>query len=111
MTENASDSETNRTGKIIVNSIPDGVSVKLDGKDTGKTPATLENITAGFHKVEVNLPDNRQISRNISVSAGNTSTICLNKYTEKEVNIIKAIGIYIALTSIMCTAPGPPRSG
>ncbi len=106
VTENTSDSETNKTGNIIVNSIPDGVSVKLDGKDTGKkTPATLENITpGGLHKVEANLPDCRQISRNVSVSAGNTSTICLKKYTEEEVNKIRNIGIYIALIPIILIA-------
>lgn len=101
MTENKPDSETNRSGTIIVYSIPVGASVKLDGTDTGKiTPATLENITAGLHKVEVNLPDNRQMSRDISLSAGDTLPICFKKYTEEEEIKIQNIGTYIVVTFI-----------
>jgi hypothetical protein len=97
MTDNQPDPTTPQTGSIIVNSIPAGAAIQLDGKDTGKvTPATLENIEKGRHKVAVNLPDHCLISKEITVTGGSTVSVCLKKFTPEELKRIHFIGYYTA---------------
>jgi hypothetical protein len=97
MTNNSPDPITPQTGSIIVNSIPAGAPIQLDGKDTGKvTPATFENIERGQHKVAVNLPDHRLISKEITVAGGSMVSVCLKKFTLEERGRIRLISYYTA---------------
>jgi hypothetical protein len=42
-----------RTGRITVRTTPAGARVTIDGKDVGKTPLTVPNLTRGTHTVRV----------------------------------------------------------
>src|SRR5690349_2739348 len=59
-------------GKLKVSSFPSGANVSMDGNDTGKvTPMSME-ISVGWHKVKVSIPNsgwNADV-RDIQVSAG-----------------------------------------
>lgn len=84
-------------GTIIVNSVPEGVPVKLDGTDTGKvTPVTLEKVPAGCHVVMVTLPDDCRLTREVKVSPGTAVSVCLKRYTEEEERSIRKVGLYTA---------------
>ena len=60
-------------GKLKVSSFPAGANVSLDGKDTGKvTPMSME-VSVGWHKVVVSIPNAGWHAdvRNVEVAAGN----------------------------------------
>jgi uncharacterized repeat protein (TIGR01451 family) len=67
---------TPQTGSIFVTSTPIGAAISLDGTDTGEvTPFTLDNIAAGSHTIDVNLPGYNSASKTITVSIGSTVTV------------------------------------
>lgn len=102
MTENQPDSNSSGTGSIQVSSVPAGLAVQLDGKDTGKiTPVTLEGIAPGRHYVSVILPDQCPISKAITVATGKSVTICLRKKSEEEITSIRRIGYYTVLCAVI----------
>ena len=41
------------TGRIIVNTIPAGASVYVDGADQGRSPLVIENVAEGIHRLRV----------------------------------------------------------
>jgi len=89
-------------GTIYVNSIPAGVAVQLDGKDTGKiTPVTLEDIAPGHHRVGIDLPDHCSISKEVTVAAGSSVSVCLRKRTEEEIMSIRRIGYYTIFCAVI----------
>lgn len=47
------DSIPSSTSSIAVVTIPDGVKIKIDNKETGVTPVRLDNLLQGRHKIEV----------------------------------------------------------
>ena len=60
-------------GKLKVSSFPVGANVSLDGRDTGKvTPMSME-VSVGWHKVMVSIPNSgwNADARNVEVAAGN----------------------------------------
>ncbi|HYY72258.1 MAG TPA: PEGA domain-containing protein [Candidatus Bathyarchaeia archaeon] len=63
----------NKPGKLRVNSFPSGANVSLDGTDTGKvTPMSME-VSVGWHKVKVSIPNSSWNAdvRDVQVAAGN----------------------------------------
>lgn len=70
------------TGTLKVNSVPEGARIYLDGKKTGLvTPATIEGIQEGKHKITVRLRGMRV--RNTWYHKGTgTYTIFFNFYGE-----------------------------
>jgi hypothetical protein len=46
-------SSTPSSGRIIVNTIPAGASVYLDGASRGRTPMVLQNISEGVHQIRL----------------------------------------------------------
>lgn len=100
MTENQPDSNSSGRGTIQVSSVPAGIAVQLDGKDTGKiTPVTLNDIVPGRHYVAVVLPDQCPISKEVTVATGKSVAVCLRKRPEGENTTIRRIGYY----TIFCT--------
>lgn len=47
----------NRTGSISVNAGRDGAEIRIDGVPVGVTPAKIDNIDAGWHRLEVSKAD------------------------------------------------------
>ena len=41
------------SGRLLIRSTPDGASVSVDGRDYGKTPATVRDLARGPHQVRV----------------------------------------------------------
>lgn len=62
-----------KPGKLKISSFPSGANVSLDGTDTGKvTPMSME-ISVGWHKVKVSIPNSGWSAdvRDVQVAAGN----------------------------------------
>ncbi len=59
------------TGSVVVTSNHEGALVRVDGKDSGFTPAVL-TLPAGRHRVEVSMTDMRTFSREVEVGASAT---------------------------------------
>jgi PEGA domain len=57
------------TGELRIESIPDGARVVLDGRESGFTPLTLNNITAGRHLLVLE-GENGTVRRTVRVQAG-----------------------------------------
>ncbi|HEX2663122.1 MAG TPA: PEGA domain-containing protein [Candidatus Acidoferrum sp.] len=60
-------------GKLKVTSFPTGANVSMDGKDTGKVTPVSMDVSVGWHKVVIFIPNsgwNADV-RNVEVAAGN----------------------------------------
>ena len=55
------------TGMLVVESLPPGASVYLDNKPVGRTPLTLNGVTAGEHVVRLERDGYRRWGRSIRV--------------------------------------------
>jgi hypothetical protein len=67
------------TGSIQVSSTPQGASIHLDGTDTGQTTnSTLTNVSSGNHTVTLVKEGYEDYVQNISVTAGQTTTVNAN---------------------------------
>jgi hypothetical protein len=51
--EAATPSAGDRVGRLLVRSSPAGARVFVDGRDAGRTPATIHDLTTGPHRVRV----------------------------------------------------------
>jgi hypothetical protein len=60
---------TGPTGELHIESTPDGARVLLDGKESGFTPLTLNNIPAGRHLLVLE-GENGTVRRTVRVQAG-----------------------------------------
>jgi len=74
-------------GELRVESTPDGARVMLDGKDSGLTPVTLNNVPAGRHSLVLE-GENGTVRRTVRVQAG-----------ERTIARYEITGGYIAITS------------
>jgi serine/threonine-protein kinase len=75
----ADTSEAPRTGRITVRTTPAGARVTIDGKDVGKTPLTVPNLTRGTHTVRVVRDGYTTVERRVVISpAETTSTLTLS---------------------------------
>lgn len=50
------DSGKNNVAGLIINSIPQGASIVIDGEMKGETPLTLSDLSPGEHKITASLP-------------------------------------------------------
>jgi serine/threonine protein kinase len=64
--------ETPQYGRIIVNTIPAGASVFLDGTDQGKSPLIVDNVSPGVHRMTVGAKGYETTSLVADVKAGQT---------------------------------------
>ncbi len=74
----SSGGEGSRNGSIAITSVPMNASIYLDGNATGFwTDATLEDLPPGEHRIELVLPGYRNITRTVTVEAGECSLLDL----------------------------------
>lgn len=93
------------SGTINVSSSPAGAPILLDGSATGSvTPATLSNVGVGRHTVAISLPDCTLVSREVTLAAGCTITVCLKKWSKEEIDSIRIIGAYTISCVILLVA-------
>jgi hypothetical protein len=78
---------TGPTGELRIESTPDGARVMLDGKESGFTPLTLDNVPAGRHLLVLE-GENGTVRRTVRVQAG-----------ERTIARYEITGGYLAITS------------
>ena len=61
-------------GKLEVETEPEGLSVKIDGEDAGKTPL-FKPVAAGRHAVEIGGGDRSTLKLEVDVAVGKTTTV------------------------------------
>lgn len=62
-----------KPGKLKISSFPSGANVSLDGTDTGKVTPMSTEVSVGWHKVKISIPNsgwNADV-RDVQVAAGN----------------------------------------
>jgi hypothetical protein len=68
-----------RTGRITVRTTPAGARVLVDGRDVGKTPLTIPNLSRGAHTVRVMRDGYTSVDRRVSITDSDpTATLALN---------------------------------
>ena len=68
-----------RTGRITVRTTPAGARVTIDGRDVGKAPLTIPNLTRGMHTVRIMRDGYTTVERRVEISTSQpSSTITLN---------------------------------
>jgi hypothetical protein len=58
-----------RTGRLLVRTMPAGAQVSIDGKDVGRTPATVRDLARGPHRVRVTRDGYAAQERRVVISA------------------------------------------
>jgi hypothetical protein len=58
-----------RTGRLLVRTMPAGAQVSIDGKDVGRTPATVRDLAGGPHRVRVTRDGYAAQERRVVISA------------------------------------------
>ena len=66
---------TRGTGTLSLSSSPSGASVFIDSVSMGTTPVTLADLAPGNHLVEIKSPGYLTFSIQVTISAGETTTI------------------------------------
>jgi eukaryotic-like serine/threonine-protein kinase len=61
------------SGRLLIRSTPDGASVSVDGRDYGKTPATVRDLARGPHQVRVTRDGYAAQERRVVISASRPS--------------------------------------
>jgi len=61
------------SGRLLIRSTPDGASVSVDGRDYGKTPATVRDLAHGPHQVRVTRDGYAAQERRVVVSPSRPS--------------------------------------
>ncbi len=69
-------------GRLVVRSSPAGATVLVDGRDRGRTPATIRDLARGTHRIQIAdggfVTENRRVSLTSSRPAG-TLTVTLRR--------------------------------
>lgn len=63
------------TGRVMLNSIPTGARIWLDGNEIGTTPITADKVAAGDHQVRLERTDYEPLVLNIEVVDGHTANV------------------------------------
>jgi serine/threonine protein kinase len=61
-----------RPGRVIVNIIPSGARVWLDGREVGKSPVTIEDVAPGDHRLHVEASGFDAFDMQLAVGSGET---------------------------------------
>lgn len=85
------DSPTPITGTLALTSSPLGAKITIDGKDYGKTPANINDLLMGSHKVIVSYDGYQDENRTFIIQENQTTTlnVSLNSNSKPVVEIIK----------------------
>ena len=65
---------TPAVGTIVVESVPPGAELTLNGRSRGRAPATLSEVCAGAHVVELRGPEGRAVER-VALDTGATVSV------------------------------------
>ena len=71
------------TGSLAVESLPSGASVSVNGKPSGITPLTLNDLTPGDYRVTLSMPGYRDFATTVRVAAGERARAAA-RLTEQE---------------------------
>jgi hypothetical protein len=69
----AAQSATAASGRLLIRSTPEGSSVSVDGRDYGKTPATVRDLARGPHQVRVTRDGYAAQERRVVISSSRPS--------------------------------------
>ena len=69
-----SEGKKQKVGTIVIKSKPSGASVKIDGKNYGVTPLTLNDMKAGNYTVEISKKGYEKLSYKVQLTEGATYT-------------------------------------
>jgi PKD repeat protein len=72
------------TGILIVSSNPVGANVYIDGKNEGKTPLAVPNVTAGQHNLLLTLQGYTDASRAVNVGAASENQVAVEMTAAKK---------------------------
>jgi hypothetical protein len=61
------------SGRLLIRSTPEGASVSVDGRDSGKTPATVRDLAHGPHQVRVTRDGYAAQERRVVISSSRPS--------------------------------------
>lgn len=62
-----------KEGSIYITSTPSGAAVKVDGKNKGETPLTIEKLSPGSHTVIVSHDGYESYTQTVTITAGKTA--------------------------------------
>jgi PKD repeat protein len=93
----SSQSQQGAGGSIVISSNPPGANVYLDGKTSGTTPVTLQNVDPGTHTVLLTMSGYTDASRTVEVAAGSQNQIAVDLTGGKK---MPGFGAALALLSI-----------
>jgi len=65
----------NKTGMLILNSIPEGAEILIDGKPSGTTPSKIEKVPAGLRTVVLKKADYQQFTTFINILADQENSL------------------------------------
>jgi len=65
----------NKTGMLILNSIPEGAEILIDGKPSGTTPSKIEQVPAGLRTVVLKKADYQQFTTFINILADKENSL------------------------------------
>jgi hypothetical protein len=71
------------TGSLAVESLPTGAAVSVNGKPSGTTPLTLNDLPPGDYRVTLSMPGYRDFATTIRVVAGERARAAA-RLTEQE---------------------------
>ena len=76
-----------KTGNLDVTSTPFGATIKLNGMEKGKTPATLKNLLVGTYTLSLEKENHGSVSKTITISENKNTEINETLPSGKLVNI------------------------
>jgi hypothetical protein len=80
-------SPTPKTGDLKIISTPFEATIRIEGKELGKTPLTLKNQLIGDYIVELSMPDFTTLFEKATIVQGTTSQISVTLQSEIKTNI------------------------
>ena len=99
--------KTEQTATISITSDPDGVRVKIDGKDFGEAPVLIEDIEAGTHDLHLSLENFETRKITFKTADGYqlriSSKLALNPLPHSEVKEIEFGGEKVAIYNLSPT--------
>ena len=68
-------STSTKTGILLIDTLPKGATVTIDGKPVGATPARATALAPGAHSVRIQLSGYKTIATSVMIKAGTTSKL------------------------------------
>ena len=90
------------SGRLLIRSTPDGAAVSVDGRDYGKTPATVRDLSHGPHQVRVTRDGYAAQDRRVVLSSSRPS---------QSVNVAMVRTPAPPPSRSAAAAPAPPAGG